>query len=141
MWGSVVTDAAIVYGTLRAGHFNARLWEGKADSHRGWLSGYRLYGVAGLGFPIVRQTGAMSDRVRIEVIRWRSQRDAIEGIRRLDWLEGVPTLYRRVEETVDLDDGSVATGWLYVPSSRSLVKGSYWIPSNDWDIAKSKSRT
>lgn len=134
--------SAIVYGTLRSGFHNARLWEGCADSEMGWLAGYRLYEVEGAGFPIVQrdEESLYVPYVRVEILTWRSDDLAVEGIERLDWLESVPRLYRRIEVTAVTDNGRDRRGWLYVPSSQWLTEGVRLIESGDWAAADARSR-
>ena len=124
---------AIAYGTLRAGCHNARLWDGLADHAAGWLHGFRLYKVAGAGFPIVQPSGDLDDRVRVDVLLWRSTEAAETGLERLDWLEGVPHLYRRERASVSLLGADYEVpGWVYLPNDGRLTRNAWSIKSGDW---------
>lgn len=134
-----MTDRAIVYGTLRSGFHNDRLWRDSADVESGWLSGYRLYQVASATFPIVQSAGD-DDRVRVDIVTWRSPRLAAEGLESMDWLEGAPDFYQRIETVAVTDAGIEQRGWLYVPSSRRLTLGARLIESGDYASVSRSSR-
>jgi len=120
-----------VYGTLRSGEGNSRLWQGLARS--GGLStlrGYRL--VSNGGFPYALFAGPKSEITVEAVVPNGDEASQFELRRRLDRLEGYPDFYDRYLETVVVE-GAPQECWIYVPSSDHEELGKYpQVPNNDW---------
>lgn len=75
-----------VYGTLRKGYYNHYLLEDSQFVRGDIVAGYDMHALA--RFPAVLKG---SHTVGVEIYRVESE----EVLRRLDWLEGHPTFYRR----------------------------------------------
>lgn len=128
----------IVYGTLRHGFGNDRLWAGLGVHQPAILPGFRIYAVRHGEFPVVERTHDDHDEVLVDVVFWHSTAHAMKGIENMDWLEGHPTLYLRQKATAYLESGDPVTGWLYVPADDHLLRGAMPIPSGNWaDHARS----
>jgi gamma-glutamylcyclotransferase (GGCT)/AIG2-like uncharacterized protein YtfP len=118
-----------VYGTLRPGCGNDRLWRGKASAtHNGdvFVSGYRL--VHNGWFPY-----ALADDKSIAVGCLVNPFPAfeLEVLARLDALEGVPHHYLRLEVDAHTPDG-VTRAWMYVPNYDRSMSNMPAVPGNDW---------
>lgn len=97
-----------VYGTLLTGYANHALVEDLTESaDAGTVAGYRLLDLG--AFPGARPASGLG--VRGEVL---TLRNPAEALKRLDHLEGVPSLYTRERVTVALDDGTEVRAWMYV---------------------------
>lgn len=130
-----------VYGSLRPGHGNARLWEregryvstpatcaglGLRHHHRAFPYGFLIPGEVTVGDLI---TGTDADLLE-----------------RLDWLEGHPSHYRRVPIVVTTEEGEQVEAWVYVGSRRDADDPSMRpVPGNDWtefsDMERREDRT
>lgn len=125
-----------VYGTLKSAYGNFSVVSDLCTEVRaGTVSGF---GLVDLGaFP-----GAVADadgKVRGEVLTLASPTLAL---RRLDRLEGVPTLYTREEVSVALDDGTEVPAFMYVLANgdRRWVQGEVAKDANgahDWHPRRS----
>ena len=116
-----------VYGTLRSGESNARLWQGLATGgDLDLLSGYRL--VSNGYFPYALP--AANETTVVEIVRPVANQAAQYELReRLDNLEGYPTLYDRLVVTTDFGDQC----WLYMPVSDHERLGRLpRVLDNDW---------
>jgi gamma-glutamylcyclotransferase (GGCT)/AIG2-like uncharacterized protein YtfP len=114
-----------VYGTLRVGGGNDRLWRGMARASRGWsLSGWHLVDAG--AFPYIVEADARAAVVVDLVIPHFDRYDDV--VEAMDWLEGVPSHYRR-EPTVAHRDGEWREVWVYVPAEP--VRGVE-VPGGDW---------
>lgn len=109
-----------VYGTLRPGFANARLWHDFADAAwdgRSHVVGYKL--VTNGGFPyLVHAEGETSTGCLITPHRG----EAANIRRRFDALEGYPRHYDRIVVPVFTPAGSVRA-WTYIPADLSHVLG------------------
>lgn len=122
-----------VYGTLRPGCGNARLWQDRADAIGiGTVTGFELRTPG--GFPYAVPTGHRDHRITVELIMpWQGRYQ--EVIDRMDVLEGVPHHYRRIEVAVDATlrhvTGTVFA-WMYVPTDQARTAKYRKIESGDW---------
>jgi gamma-glutamylcyclotransferase (GGCT)/AIG2-like uncharacterized protein YtfP len=118
-----------VYGTLREGHHNARLWTGYAESYgTDSVSGYRL--VTNGGFPYALPAEGEVTVVEI-IVPHRSTADSLRS--RLDMLEGYPDFYDRL--VVTTEDGVECM--MYVPATPDAYNGLARVTDNDWNTHKS----
>lgn len=116
-----------VYGTLRTGHGNSRLWRDMADAQGvGTVTGYRL--VTNGGFPYALPADELSV---IEVVQPRPEH-AAEVRYRLDRLEGYPSFYDRVLVDVDLN-GETVRCWMYTPVQSESYASLAAVEGNDWN--------
>jgi gamma-glutamylaminecyclotransferase len=123
------TTRVFVYGTLKQGYGNHRVAEPFVEqAETGAVDGFVLYDG---GFPMARP--AAGRRVRGELL---TLRDPETALRRLDMLEGTPTLYTRERVVVALDSGRKVGAWMYV-FTRALendpdmepMPGDTWSPA------------
>ncbi len=97
-----------VYGTLKRGKRANSLLSDAKFIGSGTVSGYEMYMVS--DYPgVVRGEG----RVKGEVYEVDG-----ETLKRLDEYEGVPILYERIEEAVELEDGRKVRAYLYLYKGR-----------------------
>ena len=116
------TTSVFVYGTLLTGYGNHGLVSGLVvDVKPGTVSGFRLYDLG--AFPGARP--APDFGVRGEML---TLEDPKEALRRLDRLEGVPTLYTRERVTVAFDDGTTGEAWIYVLARTHAGDGRWGRP-------------
>lgn len=117
-----------VYGTLRPGYGNDRLWQGRAECHHdgeATIEGYRL---VGRGFPYA----IPAEHERIVVGLVQPEPDEYERVlAMMDRLEGVPRHYRRVLEVATTPEG-IRACWLYVPAEPRWHEDNEPVPGNDW---------
>jgi gamma-glutamylcyclotransferase (GGCT)/AIG2-like uncharacterized protein YtfP len=134
--GDTDTDDTVlfaVYGTLRTGCGNDILWRDRAESlGLATVPDYALVVPSWqAGFPFaVPQRG---HRIVVELLRPLPEHRAALT-RRLDELEGVPTLYTRDEAVSEVDGGYVFT-WLYVASQSTQAHRlgtALFVPDGDW---------
>lgn len=126
---NLATDYA-VYGTLRTGESNARLWTGLAYSvGTTTMANFRL--VTNGGFPYA--LFAEDESIVVELIRPIGNVEAQKELRsRLDRLEGYPDFYDRLYETVELD-GDSQECWVYVPAGDQREYANLErVINNDW---------
>lgn len=113
-----------VYGSLRPGMGNARMWEGRGYRHLDAT-------LSGLGLRYTHRSFPygflIDDEVTVGELILDVDADLLE---RLDWLEGHPSHYRRVPVLVDIDAGQVEA-WVYVGARREM-DGMRPVPGNDW---------
>lgn len=105
-----MTYPCFVYGTLRPGHGNDRLWRGRArDQYDGevYVAGYRL---VGRGFPYAVPEPA-AEAVGCLIVPDTEQYDDV--MLDLDRLEGVPSHYTR-ELVVAVTPEGWRCAWMYV---------------------------
>lgn len=99
-----------VYGTAKRKHFNHYvLTESARLTFRGEgvTAAAQFQMLTGDMFPSVTPGGF--DPVRGEVYTI-----SLDGLERLDRLEGCPRFYTRIRVRVNLDDGTQTTAWMYV---------------------------
>lgn len=117
-----------VYGTLRPGWGNSRLWRGKGTELAvGHVNGYKL---VGRGFPYAVPTkGATSV---VSIIRPEPEH-YYEVLADMDALEGVDFgHYKRVDVEVQVRTGHVIC-WMYVPVTiDGYVSRSAVVPTDAW---------
>ena len=116
----------LVYGTLRPGGGNDRLWHGHAEVIRyaTEIPGYRLVHNGGFPYaiPDVDSTSIGS------IIQPTPSRYA-SILSRLDALEGYPHHYDRVPATTSCG----VECWIYVPTGWRRVAATHpEVPGNDW---------
>lgn len=105
-----------VYGTLRSGNGNARLWHGHATSRgTGYIIGYAL--VTNGGFPYAVRAATAQSVVEV-IVPHVDDYDYVLG--RMDALEGYRpgsqhNHYDRVTVPVFVE-GNIVTAWIYVPA-------------------------
>jgi len=118
-----------VYGTLRSGMGNDRLWIGHATSvNVAAVYGYRLVTHGAFPYAI---PAPPDQRVVVEVIQPHPGRhDAL--LDRLDALEGYPFHYDRF--TVDAHPlrSAPLSCWMYVPVDAEAYDDLTPVPGNDW---------
>jgi gamma-glutamylcyclotransferase (GGCT)/AIG2-like uncharacterized protein YtfP len=131
---------AAVYGTLRPGFGNDRLWQGKAKHiGDGTVHGYRL---VGRGFPYA--IPSPDETIVVSLIQPYS--DTYDYVlERMDWLEGVPHHYTRVNVAVLTEQGYIVA-WMYQPADwidgpDSTHRSGPAVPTNslgqfDWALTK-----
>ena len=118
-----------VYGTLRPGCGNDRLWEGMAYlGATGVVEGYKMVTGMSMGFPFALPAPHSSVVVEIIVPAEGFERVLRD---RLDTLEGYPHFYDRKVVKVETISGFVEA-WLYVPCTTSFLDKVFDIPSGDW---------
>ncbi|RKY17300.1 MAG: hypothetical protein DRQ55_16135 [Planctomycetota bacterium] len=103
--------AIFVYGTLRPGHGNSRLWQGLATARydgKCFVLGYRLVG-GGFPYAIPAPT---AQTVGTLVYPHPEHEDEVR--QQMDWLEGYPSHYTRVVTAVVTPDG-YRLAWIYTP--------------------------
>lgn len=117
------TALVAVYGTLLKGEGNEHVPGRVLSRRRGTVAG-SLFDT-GYGFPTFLPSPRKA-RVEVEVI----EVPPVVLLRDLDRLEGYPNLYNRVPITVDLDDGTQVTAWIYtmpiLPRSATLIPSGSW---------------
>ncbi len=79
-----------VYGTLKKGHYNHDLLKHCEFIGTKEISHLKLYTLG--GFPGVKQSDSPDDKVMMELYKVDMQ-----TLEELDWLEGIPYLYRRFQ--------------------------------------------
>lgn len=117
------TALVAVYGTLLKGEGNEHVPGRVLSRRRGTVSG-SLFDT-GYGFPTFLPSPRKA-RVEVEVI----EVPPVVLLRDLDRLEGYPNLYNRVPITVDLEDGTQVTAWIY--TMPILPRSAILIPSGSW---------
>ena len=117
------TALVAVYGTLLKGEGNERVPRRVLSRQQGTVSG-SLFDT-GYGFPTFLPSPKTA-RVEVEVIEVPTE----VLLRDLDRLEGYPHLYNRVPITVDLEDGTQVTAWIY--TMPILPRSATPIPSGSW---------
>ena len=122
-----------VYGTLRPGHGNSRLWRGMAEAKYDgecYVLGYRL---VGSGFPYA--VPAATAQTVGTLIFPHAEHD--EHVRQhMDWLEGYPSHYTRVVTAVVTPDGYILA-WIYTPADGMAGGREVRQDDNgrfDWDL-------
>lgn len=123
-----------VYGTLRPGFGNDRLWRERATASEGTgtVPGYRL--VSNGGFPYA--IPAEPDQAAVVSLVWPNADEYDRVLASMDRLEGVPHHYTREEVLVLLSDGSGMVAWMYVPADPEHYEGLRPVPGNDWAQAE-----
>ena len=131
------TVDVFVYGTLKQAYGNFQVVSDQfVSGATGTVSGYKLIDLG--SFPgAVAKDGATT---RGELLTLSHPRLAL---RRLDRLEGVPTLYTREVVTVALDDGTEREAFMYVMASKDPGWSRGDVEPNadgecDWDPRKSR---
>jgi gamma-glutamylcyclotransferase (GGCT)/AIG2-like uncharacterized protein YtfP len=132
---AAMTYPFFVYGTLRPGYGNDRLWHGRAhDRHDGecYVTGFRL---VGRGFPYaIPAEGA--EAVGALIV---PDADHYEDVTRdLDRLEGVPTHYYRDLVVITTPEG-YRVAWMYIASGEWLGHDRLAVPTDpagrfDWAL-------
>lgn len=111
----------IVYGTLMCGERNYYLCENAISIIPCKIQG-QLFDT-GYGYPAFVSDGLMSVTAELITI-------PIEDLPRIDRLEGYPDLYDRKVIDATLDDGTKASGWVYIMTE--LPRHATQIPSGRW---------
>lgn len=124
-----------VYGTLRTGHGNDRLWRGYATTAGlDKVDGYELLTYGAFPYAVPAEGGA---QITVQLIEAEDDQEGADLLARLDRLEGTPNHYRRTRIVTE----SGRTAWMYVASDRTLadLQGESHrgpatvIDSGDWD--------
>lgn len=107
-----------VYGTLKQGHGNHAHFINKQPVACDQLPGFKMFSLG--GFPAVQPSDSPEDQIVVEIYDVTE-----EQLCRLDGLEGVPSLYQRVQ--LDTIHGKV---FMYtmdrVPVNAPRVDGGVW---------------
>ena len=116
-----------VYGTLRSGCGNDRLWKWRGESvGLGWVYNYRL--VTNGGFPYALPSRSGSTVVEIVSVL---PEHAVAVRESLDSLEGYPMFYDR--QIVMVETGESPTRcWMYIPVAPETYEHLAPVPDNDW---------
>jgi gamma-glutamylcyclotransferase (GGCT)/AIG2-like uncharacterized protein YtfP len=102
------TVDVFVYGTLKQAYGNFAVVDDLFESGAaGTVSGFKLIDLGSFPAALVSD----GETIRGELLTLNQPSTAL---RRLDRLEGVPTLYTRETVTVALDDGTEKTAFMYV---------------------------
>lgn len=143
-----------VYGTLRPGFPNARLYSDKeCRVFPAEMPGATLVATRGAGFPFcvdnadIRHTTPANVPVKGELLVFQNA-DAEDIFERLDRLEGHPHFYTRVERPLFYyvgDNNEVQiedTAWVYVIQGRSLALTEHCsqVRDNDWSTVRHRIR-
>jgi gamma-glutamylcyclotransferase (GGCT)/AIG2-like uncharacterized protein YtfP len=108
-----------VYGTLRQGGGNAPIWQGLAvNLGQTHVVDYAMYAARHGGFPYAVES--VGNRIVVELLQPLSRSDAYELTERLDMLEGVPHLYRRI--VVPDPHGLGRLVFMYVPTDDTFAR-------------------
>ena len=121
-----------VYGTLRPGWGNSRLWEGRgAAMHDGaaTVTGFAL--VSGGAFPFAIPA---ADSVAVGALIYPDVDVYDEVLEALDRLEGYPRFYDRIMVVVDTPAGRVKA-WIYTPADHGRYDDMPPVPGNNWTAA------
>ena len=102
-----------VYGTLRPGHGNARLWAGRATARYDGTAIAHNFSLSTVGFPYANPTqGARS--VGALIVPHAAEYEFIR--RQMDALEGVEFgHYSRITTAIETPEGWIVA-WMYVPA-------------------------
>lgn len=117
-----------VYGSLRPGCHNARLWQGIGAARwdgTAYVIGYKLVNQGWFPY-LVRAASAQTVGALIvpdEGWEW-------EVLRRMDALEGVPVHYERMAVGVMTPDGP-ERAWTYVPTSPAIHLDCPDVPTSE----------
>lgn len=126
-----------VYGTLRPGHGNDRVWQGRAYAAfdgKCKVIGYRLVDT---GFPYM--IPAKSDQTfGCLIVPLPEHYDAV--LARMDALEGVPHHYTRETIAVLTPEGAVMA-WTYLPTHPEAVADLPEVWQNDWAVHVRRKHT
>lgn len=132
-----------VYGTLRPGFGNDRLWHGQADCAAdlvAYVDGYKLttFGPGG-GFPYA--SPEPDSRITVNLVFPFLERYE-HVLREMDYLEGAyedgSGHYDRIAVTAYTAEGQSITAWLYaVPETPA--RAAYPVDGNDWAAFKAAS--
>jgi gamma-glutamylcyclotransferase (GGCT)/AIG2-like uncharacterized protein YtfP len=133
-----VNHPIFVYGTLRPGWGNARLWQGRAEpvlDGAVTVTGYRL--TSNGGFPYaIPHPGAVT--VGCLIVPDDAEYDRV--LEQMDWLEGYPHHYDRVIVHAALPEGrGFVEAWLYTPSDPARPARLPAVPGNDWTAAEAEA--
>ncbi|WP_333785375.1 gamma-glutamylcyclotransferase family protein [Thermocrinis sp.] len=109
-----------VYGTLRNGEVRHGALQNCEFVGLAYAEGYDLYLIS--DFP-----GMVPGSGRVVGEVYRVSEDILQ---RLDWIEGVPSLYRRELIKVKLETGEDLETYTYIYNNS--VNGLKKIPSGDW---------
>lgn len=124
-----------VYGTLRPGWGNARLWAGRGDAHHdgaATVRGFRL--VSGGPFPFAVPD---ADSVATGALIYPSVAEYADVLDDLDRLEGYPRFYDRMMVVVDTPAGHVKA-WIYTPARPIEYADLPPVEGNDWSAAEGR---
>jgi gamma-glutamylcyclotransferase (GGCT)/AIG2-like uncharacterized protein YtfP len=120
-----------VYGTLRPGHGNARIWDGYAFAKfdgKCRIHDHKLVSNGGFPYCIPDQG---SESYGCLIVPTGDNYDHV--LRRMDALEGVPMHYTREIVAVTCPEG-VITAWVYIPAFPSDHSDLRDVFGNDWTL-------
>lgn len=124
-----------VYGTLRPGCGNDRLWRGYETEMRfATLHNCALWFHASGRFPFAtfgHGDTAHGDLLTIDPTHYDRVCTDLDYLEGFDRLNPERSFYRRVEVVANLDDGSPVSAWLYL-ATRRLSDTAHRVPGNDW---------
>lgn len=121
--------AVFVYGTLRPGNGNDRLWRGRDKSHRNaTVDGFTVYDGGGFPYALETETNAPAVGTLIEF----SKSNWPDVLASLDRLEGYPDHYRRVVTDALTDDGDCVPCWVYVAARAEWVANLPVCTDGEW---------
>jgi len=121
-------DAVFVYGTLRPGCGNDRLWQGTGTTaHLAVATGIRLHGL-GRAFPYAVEA---TEDVTFGTLLIFPEAERAALLQRFDWLEGTPHHYVRQTVRVATFDGH-RSAWVYLAADEARATALPPVPGNDW---------
>jgi len=121
-------DAVFVYGTLRPGCGNDRLWRDSATVAQAAVAdGIRLHGL-GRAFPYAVEA-PLDVTFGTLLIFPEEERAAL--LQRFDWLEGTPSHYVRQTVEVATHEGR-RSAWVYLAADEARASSLPPVPGNDW---------
>jgi len=126
-----------VYGTLRRGCGNDRIWQGKGVSRFDgdcFVAGFRL--VTNGAFPYALPA---EEQTAVGALVYPNDAAEMEVLSRLDALEGVPYHYERHTVDVETPEG-VVVAWMYVPTQPEDYEDYETVPANDWNFYRQERR-
>lgn len=109
------TPLVAVYGTLKRGFGNHRVLQDAGGEFVAIARSVTPFPLVVSGLPYLLDRPGEGYQVEVELYRVST----LEGLRRLDRLEGHPDFYRRRVEAFKQEDGTAVDAWVYF-----LARGS-----------------
>lgn len=109
-----------VYGTLKSGYHNHKIINTR-KGFKATVKGINLH--KGYAFPYA----TIGEGTAIGEAYWVSNKE----LEQLDWLEGIPYHYQRIETKINDLDGNEFTGWIYISPENAikypLIQSGEWL--------------